>query len=73
MADADKMRLERDQARQRATSPLKVAQTLLRELCGSNLTYLDPDFAAEIVTRVERAIIAERAGHRHMAPSAAVT
>lgn len=60
MADADALRLERDQARQRAMTPIKVAQKLFRDWAGANLAVLDIPLAADLVKRVEAIIKAER-------------
>lgn len=51
------------QAEQRATSPLKVAQKMLREWLGAHQMggVIDPMLGADLVRRVEAIVIAERA------------
>lgn len=61
MVDADALRLERDQAQQRTLKPLKVAQKLFQDWAASHLAVFDPEMAADLVKRVEWAIVAERA------------
>ena len=61
MADADAMRLYRDQLRQRQKRPRKVAQDILHSWCGSNLAFIDPQMVADLVKLIEAAIVAERA------------
>lgn len=58
------MKLAEQQAAQRAMSPQKVGQKLLREWCGKAHGFgvvLDPFAAAGLVRLVEAAIVAERA------------
>lgn len=60
---AMELKLAKRQAEQRAMSPQKVGQLLLREWLGSHGVggVIDPMLAADLVRRVESAIKAERA------------
>lgn len=58
---ADAVRLQRDQTQQRAMKPGNVAQKIFQDWIGSHMSFLDPVLAADLVKRIERAIIAERA------------
>ncbi len=69
MADADALRLQRDQMRQRALSPLKVAQSVFQKWAGSNMAAMDSMCAADLVQHVERAIVAERANSSSALPA----
>ncbi len=60
MVDADILRLQRDQVRQQAMKPLKIAQKIFRDWCGSNMVVMDAMPAADLVKRIEAAIVAER-------------
>lgn len=58
------LKLAEQQAAQRAMSPQKVGQKLLREWCGKAHGFgvvIDPFAAAALVRLVEAAIVAERA------------
>lgn len=48
------------QRTQRSTSPVKVAQGILREWCMGQGLLLDPVSAAALVGHIEAAIVAER-------------
>lgn len=56
-----KQKLVIAQAEQRAMPPIKIGQKILREWCGSHQAVMDPSMAADLVKRVEAAIVAERA------------
>lgn len=59
--DAEAMRLRRDQERQRSKKPRRVAQGLFRDWCDANGLVLEVFLAADLVSRVEGLIVAERA------------
>lgn len=58
------LKLAQDQAKQRDLSPLKVAQKLLRDWLGAQGmgAVIDPMAGADLVKRIEAAVIAERVG-----------